>query len=92
MQQPNESNHAAHIARFLLRILTVLCFAPRRSRKREHLHSLQVRLTYLEKENERLTQKLAQQDADLQHFKQHLPHLNAGKHVCPPQVLSTLLM
>lgn len=49
-----------------------------RSRKREHLQTLQVRLGELEKENARLTQKLAQQDAELEKFRQGLPSLHPG--------------
>ncbi|DBA83665.1 TPA: hypothetical protein ACH3X1_006220 [Trebouxia sp. C0004] len=44
-----------------------------RSRKRDHLQTLQVRLGYLEKENARMTQKLIQQDAELDKFRQGLP-------------------
>ncbi|KAL0041806.1 hypothetical protein WJX79_005336 [Trebouxia sp. C0005] len=49
-----------------------------RSRKREHLQTLQVRLGELEKENARLTQKLAQQDAELEKFRQGLPSHHPG--------------
>lgn len=41
-----------------------------RSRKREHLHSLQTRLSALEQENKDLIQQIAVRDAELKRFKQ----------------------
>lgn len=61
--------------------LTSLRCVASRSRKREHLQTLQVRLGDLEKENARLTQKLAQQDAELDKFRQGLPSHQPGKQV-----------
>ncbi len=58
--------------------LTSLRCVACRSRKREHLQTLQVRLGYLEKENARLTQKLSQQDAELDKFRQGLPSHHPG--------------
>lgn len=40
-----------------------------RSRKREHLHTLQMRLSVLEQENEDLVQQVAVRDAELKRFK-----------------------
>lgn len=41
-----------------------------RSRKREHLHSLQTRVSALEQENKDLVQQIAVRDAELKRFKQ----------------------
>lgn len=40
-----------------------------RSRKREHLHTLQMRLSALEQENQDLVQQVAIRDAELRRFK-----------------------
>ncbi len=54
------------------------CCVACRSRKREHLQTLQVRLGQLEQDNARLTQKLSQQDAELDKFRQGLPSHHPG--------------
>lgn len=54
-----------------------------RSRKREHLHNLQVRLCQLEQKNAQLSEKLAKQEDELSFYRQNA---NAPHDTCAPIV------